>query len=131
MKYKYSVDISYYLKSNVDQKEIFAITDKYDCKWTVSDTGPFMNSSIDKYQSFGFDVKTYEDIINIIKDVKQNNKLWIDFCTKKLENNDCIHLYWSDIMLKQICEGSLNEYDENKKNFTGSDKEIHDLCMKK
>lgn len=132
----YSIDISYQITDNNSSLEenLFSITDKYeDCEWYASDTGPFKKDGINKkmYRNHGFQIESLDTLKNIIKEVNENPFLWIDFCTKEInDGDDCEHIYCSDNFRSQMLPKYANVYDKRIKNYTGVDKEIHNLCKK-
>lgn len=129
----YSIDISYeWTNDNNIDAAIFSITDKYDdCKWYASDTGPFNKDGNQKKLciNHGFQIKSLDMLKLIINEVKENPFIWIDFCTKEINNgDDCEHIYYSSNSLSNILPKFAEEYNERIKTYTGTDKEIFDLC---
>ena len=130
----YSIDISYYITDNSENKDdhVFEITGKYnDCNWYASDSGPHgTNNNTERSMNHGFHIESLDTLKNIIKEVNAHPFLWIDFCTKSIDNgNDCEHIYYSDMFLPQIIPSCREAYNEKRESYFGVDKEIYDLCM--
>lgn len=127
----YSIDISYYSGESTDAN-VFDITSKYhDCEWYAADTGPFvMNGPYKKIcRNNGFKIDSLETLKKIITEVNAQPNIWIDFCTKSIDNGeDCEHIYNSNNRLNSILPKFAYEYHKRVKNYTGTDKEIFDLC---
>ncbi len=106
----YSFDISYPLIDDIGKFNLSDITNKYKCVCYASDCGT-LSTQKDPVRSFGYTINSLQDIVELDKELNSlNDHLFIPFITRRLDDNDCEHIFYHPDYFKNIIQSSKNAY---------------------